>query len=129
MDDYDFFFDYNTLIKHFIDNDKIVPQTWNIIDSGCVELRYTEHVDMIVPSEYISEITAVFTTANARARLYKMMDWLDSCQVCYCDTDSAILIYDETNQDHKNTGIHITPDGFVSGIGLGQGYDAFDGDD
>ena len=34
MDDYDFFFDYNTLIQHFVDNDKIVPQTWNIMIQG-----------------------------------------------------------------------------------------------
>jgi G:T-mismatch repair DNA endonuclease (very short patch repair protein) len=129
MDDYDFFFDYNTLIKHFVDNDKIVPQTWNIIDSGCVELRYTEHVDMIVPSDYISEITAVFTTANARVRLYKMMDWLDTSQVCYCDTDSVIFIYDETNPEHKNPYIHKAPDGLEFGKGLGQWEDEFDGKD
>ena len=31
MDDYSFFYDYNSLIRHFINNNKIVPQTWNII--------------------------------------------------------------------------------------------------
>ena len=31
-----------------------------------LNLRYTEAVDMIIEIDYISEITAVFTTANAR---------------------------------------------------------------
>ena len=53
-----------------INNNKIIPQTWNIINEDCVELRYTEDVGMIIESDYISEITAVFTTANARIRLY-----------------------------------------------------------
>ena len=33
MDDYSFFYDYNSLIRHFINNNKIVPQTWNIINT------------------------------------------------------------------------------------------------
>ena len=129
MDDYDFFYDYNTLIKHFINNNKIIPQTWNIINSDCVELRYTEDTDMIIESDYISEITAVFTTANARVRLYKMMDWLDPSQIAYCDTDSVIFLYDEENPDHKNPYIHKTPDGLEFGSGLGQWEDEFDGKD
>ena len=98
MDDYSFFYDYNSLIRHFINNNKIVPQTWNIINTECVELRYTEDVDTIIESDYISEITAVFTTANARVRLYKMMDWLHPTQICYCDTDSVIFLYDEKSR-------------------------------
>ena len=129
MDDYTFFYDYNSLIKHFINNDKIVPQTWNIINSECVELRYTEDVDMIIESDYISEITAVFTTANARVRLYKMMDWLDPSQLCYCDTDSVIFLYDETNPSHKNPYLHEAPNGLEFGSGLGQWEDEFDGKD
>ena len=129
MDDYDFFHDYNTLIKHFINNNKIIPQTWNIINEDCVELRYTEDVDMIIESDYISEITAVFTTANARVRLYKMMDWLDPSQLAYCDTDSVIFLYDETHPNHKNPYIHKPPDGLEFGSGLGQWEDEFDGKD
>ncbi len=45
----------------------------------------------ITESDYISEMTAVFTAANAIMRLYKMLDWLHPSQVCYCDTDSAIV--------------------------------------
>ncbi len=67
--------------------------------------------------------------ANARVRLYKMMDWLDSSQVCYCDTDSVIFIYDETNPEHKNPYIHKAPDGLEFGKGLGQWEDEFDGKD
>ena len=117
------------MIKHFINNDKIIPQTWNIINNECVELRYTEDTDMVIESDYISEITAVFTTANARVRLYKMMDWLDPSQIAYCDTDSVIFLYDETNENHKNPYVHQAPDGLEFGSGLGQWEDEFDGKD
>ena len=48
MDDYKFFYDYNSLIKYFIHNDKIIPLTWNIINTDCVELRYANDVDLII---------------------------------------------------------------------------------
>jgi hypothetical protein len=129
MDDYTFFYDYNSMIKHFINNDKVLPQTWNIINDKCVELRYTEDTDMVIESDYISEITAVFTTANARVRLYRMLDWLDPSQIAYCDTDSVIFLYDKTNENHKNPYIHKAPDGLEFGKGLGQWEDEFDGKD
>ena len=52
--------------------------------------------------EFVSEITAAFTTATALIRLYNMLDWLDDSQVIYCDTDSAIFIYDEDAPKHKH---------------------------
>ena len=67
---------------------------------------------MTIESDYISEITAVFTTANAQCRLYKMMDWLDDSQMIYCDTDNVIFMYDEGNPNHKNPYIHEPPTQF-----------------
>ena len=58
---------------------------------------------MVIESDYISEITAAFITAHARARLNKMMDWLEPSQIAYCNTDSVIFLYDETNENHNNT--------------------------
>ena len=83
MDDYDFYFDYNKLINAFVNNNKIVPQTWNVIDAGCVELRYTEDQEMTIESDYISEITTLFTND------------LDDSQMIYRDTDIVIFMYDE----------------------------------
>ena len=57
---------------------------------------------MFIESDDIGEITAMFTTANARVRLYQMLDWLHPSQVCYCDTDSVIFIHNETNPEHKS---------------------------
>ncbi len=59
---------------------------------NCIELRYTEDTDKIQQAAYMSEITASFTTANARMRLYKMLEWLDPSQVIYVDTDSCVFI-------------------------------------
>ena len=39
VDDYEFIFDYNTLIRKLINNNKIVDTTWNIISEHCVEMR------------------------------------------------------------------------------------------
>ena len=128
MDEYEFIFDYNTLIRKFINNNKIMDTTWNIISEDCVELRYKENTDMFIESDYISEITAVFTTANARVRLYQMLDWLHPSQVCYCDTDSVIFIYDETNPEHKSPEKHKATT-LEFGGGLGQWEDEFDGKD
>ena len=58
-----------------------------------------------------------------------MLDWLDPSQLCYCDTDSVIFLYDETNPNHKNPYIHQTPKGLEVGSGLGQWEDEFDGKD
>jgi hypothetical protein len=83
-------------------NDKsITNKKWHIVNNNCVELKYDEDEDVRQEAEYISEVTAVFTTANARMRLYDMLDWLDPSQVLYCDTDSVFFIDDETNPNHR----------------------------
>ena len=127
MDDYDFFTDYNKMINKFVNNNKIIPQTWNIINKNCVELRFSEDQDMVIESDYISEITACFTTANARVRLYKMLDYFHPTQVLYCDTDSVFYRYDKNNPLHKD--INKLPDDIQLGKGLGQWEDEFDGKD
>ena len=58
-----------------------------------------------------------------------MLDWLHPSQICYCDTDSVIFVYDETNAEHKNPYVHQAPRGLEFGKGLGQWEDEFDGKD
>ena len=60
LDEYEFTFEYNTLIRKFINNNQIKDATWNIISEDCVELRYKEKKEMFIESDYLSEITAVF---------------------------------------------------------------------
>ena len=72
-----------------------------MLNDKFVELRFTQKQDYTVEAEYISEITVVFTTANARVRLHSMLDWLRPSQKIYCDSDSVIFIYDKTNPLHK----------------------------
>ena len=129
MQNYAFYHEYNKMVRCFVNDNKIVPQTWNIIDENCVELRYMEDQNMSIESDYISEITAVFTTANARVRLYNMLDWLDDSQIIYCDTDSVIFLYDEGNPNHKSPEKHQAPKHLEFGKGLGQWEDEFDGKD
>ena len=129
MDNYAFYHEYNKMVRCFVNDNKIVPQTWNIIDENCVELRYMEDQNMTIESDYISEITAVFTTANARVRLYNMLDWLDDSQIIYCDTDSVVFLYDEENPNHKSPEKHQAPKHLEFGKGLGQWEDEFDGKD
>ena len=88
LDSYEYFDEWNRLLLN-LTNDKIQTNSWHIINDGLVELRYTEDIDYHIEAEYISEVTAVFTTANARIRLMSMLHWLHPSQVIYCDTDSV----------------------------------------
>jgi hypothetical protein len=54
MDEYEFIFDHNVLIRKFINNNKIMDTTWNIISEDCVELRYKEKEDMFIPQTDLS---------------------------------------------------------------------------
>ena len=130
MDDYAFYADYNRLINALANNSTIKAQTWYVLDSECVELRYAEKEECVVESDYISEITAAFTTANARVRLYRLLDWLHPSQLAYCDTDSVIFMCDEANPEHRNPfgGASRPPEGVEFGDGLGQWKDELKGD-
>jgi hypothetical protein len=56
---------------------------------------------MNVEAEFINATAAAFTTANARMRLYQMIDFLNPDQPVYVDTDSMKYIYDPDNQTHN----------------------------
>ena len=62
---------------------------------------FCENDEDIIEGANISGITAIFTIANARMRLYSFLDWLDPSQIIYYDTDSCILLFDENNPKHK----------------------------
>ena len=101
---------------------------WHIVNNNCVELRYEEDNDISIEADYISEITAVFTTSNARMRLYDMLDWLHPSQVLYCDTDSVMILYDKTNPNHKYPkNDKSNPKTIKFGDGLGEWEDEFKG--
>ena len=109
-------------------DNKIKNKNWHIVNKNCVELRYEDDADVSVEADYISEVTAVFTTANARMRLYDMLEWLHPSQLCYCDTDSVMFIYDETNPEHKAPVNHESnPKTIKFGNGLGEWEDEFKG--
>ena len=102
LDSYDFYDDkqYNQFINKLLSN-KITTKGWEIVNENCVELHYNENNEDIIESNYISEITAIFTTANARIRLYSFLCWLHPSQIIYWDTDSCYFLYDENNPLHK----------------------------
>ena len=58
--------------------------------------------DMDAEAEFSNEAVAAFTTANARMRLYSMLDWFSPGQHVYCDTDSCIFLCDHNNPNHKS---------------------------
>ena len=112
-------------------NSNIKTNNWHIINNQCVELRYSDDIDLNIEAEYISEATAVFTTANARVRLYSMLNWLHPSQLIYCDTDSVIFIYDKNNPLHKspdNTANDL-PNNVKFGNALGEWENEFKEDE
>ena len=100
LSNYEFIYDYNKLLTKLNDDTK-KDKSWHIINEKCVELKCTDKTEYAIEADYISEITAVFTTASARLRLYDMLAWLDPSQLIYCDTDSVIFMVDEDNAKHK----------------------------
>lgn len=100
--------DYPQLIQK-LNDPATKSKNWHVIIEDCVELRYEALAYYTIEADYISELTAVFTNANARMRLYAMLQWLDTSQVCQYDTASVMLVYDPKNKDHKEP-INDKPD-------------------
>ena len=65
-----------------------VVNTHNI-NEGLMEVHYERNKETTDPPDYVSPMTAVFTTSNARVRLAKFMKVLHPSQLFYCDTDSC----------------------------------------
>ena len=109
----------------------ISTESWNIINKDCIEFRYCATENTNLKPDLISEITGVFTTANARLRLYDFMSYLHPSQLIYCDTDSVVWLYDSTNPLHKNRNNNDVnlPKSVKFGSGLGQWKSEFDKDD
>jgi hypothetical protein len=128
LDSYEFVSDYQKLVNKICDT-KIIAKTWNLVNQDCVEIRYFEDLDKNIEPEYISEITAVMTTANARMRLYDFISWIHPSQLIYCDTDSCIWLCDENNPSHKTKENNdpTLPPSVQFGTGLGQWSDEFKG--
>lgn len=61
----------------------------NIINQNCIEVSYNKKKPHIEDQHYSNIVVALFTTANARCRLYKELKRLDR-QVIYYDTDSIV---------------------------------------
>ena len=66
-----------------------------------MEVHYQRNNETTDPPGYVSKITAVFPTSNARViRLAKCMKVLHPSQLFYCDTDSCYFVYNPNNPDH-----------------------------
>ena len=80
LSSYEFIDSYDVFLDRLCSN-TIVPQGWNIINENMVEMRFLEDIENQMEAEFISEVTAVFTTANARLRLYDLLYWLHPSQI------------------------------------------------
>ena len=60
---------------------KKLSLNWEVLSENIVEFGYTDDIDHKSEADFISEITAVFTTANARLRLYDMCSFLHPSQI------------------------------------------------
>ena len=100
MKAYNFLTSFTDFTRNITDK-TIVPLSWEVISSNIVEFGYTDDIDNKMEAEFISEITTVFTTANARIRLYDMLSFLHPSQILYYDTDSCYFLYDPDDSNHK----------------------------
>ena len=121
LDQREFINDYNLFVQRCSDT-KIKKSTFDIINENCVEFIYKSVEGAEMDAKYISEVTAVFTTANARLRLYNFMSWFHPSQRVYSDTDSVYIFIDYKNKNHKCPvrDKHLLPTDISLGNGLGQ---------
>ena len=126
LDTYEYVNNWNKL-SLLLSSEKVNVSSWHILKDSCIELRYQDDLEYNVEEEYISDITGVFTTANARIRLMSMLHWLHPSQLIYCDTDSVIFLYDEENPLHKfpSNEAQDLPGNVRFGDALGEWEDEF----
>lgn len=67
LDSYEYITEWNRLLLQLA-NSNIKIHNSHIINNTFVELQYSDDIDLTVEAAYISEITAAYTTANARVR-------------------------------------------------------------
>ena len=107
------------LAKYTTNPDTIVVNT-HIIHENLMEVHYQRNTETITPPEYVSPITAVFTTSTALVRLAKFMKVLHPSQLFYCDTDSCYFVYNPSNPNHIDPRTAKLPEKVEIGDGLGQ---------
>jgi hypothetical protein len=54
LDSHEFIYDFNKLTMRMNDK-KVTPKQWNIINEKCVELKYEDDNDMVIDANYISQ--------------------------------------------------------------------------
>ena len=89
-DDFAFANEWSKMLM-LINDPEVNLKTWHIVSPTNVEIRYSKDQDMEVEAGFINEAVAAFTTANARMRLYQMLDYLAPGQSMYCDSDSCVF--------------------------------------
>ena len=111
MTDYTYVRSKKELAKYTTNPDVIVVNT---------HIIHERNIETTDPPEYVSHITAVFTTSNARLRLAKFMKVLHPSQLFYCDTDSCYFVYNPNNPNHIDPRTAKLPEKVQIGDGLEQ---------
>ena len=119
MTDYTYVRSMKELYKITSSPDKRLTN-FHIIHDNLIEVHYERTVEYSDPPDYVSPITAVFTTSNARVRLAKFMKVLHPSQLFYCDTDSCYFVFNPNNPEHVDPRIANLPEQVEIGDGLGQ---------
>lgn len=96
------FGNYFEIIHEMVRSDTLQIKDTIRLCENCVEAMYDESSDYTIDQAFINVTLAGSTTSNARLRLYNMLNWLDSPQVMYCDTDSGLFLDGENNPLHKS---------------------------
>ena len=90
--------EYVTDMKRFYEiilDDRLDNLNLSFLNETMVQMSYTLK-DLFVENEHNTNVfIAVFTTSNARLRLYEMLDYLEE-KVIYYDTDSIVYVDDGT---------------------------------
>jgi len=100
-------------------NSKTQLINFNTLSDNLIEVQHSRNPEYTDPADYISPITGVFTTSNARVRLYRFLDLLHPSQLLYCDTDNCYYSYNPNNPLHVDPKTASIDSGVEMGDSLG----------
>lgn len=88
------FFDTPEKLYRCLNDKELNILGWKIVHNECVAVTFKDKRNFVQPAKNTNVYHAIFTTSQARLKLYDLLEKLDE-RVLYYDTDSVIYVEDE----------------------------------
>ena len=110
---------YITDVKEYMNlliDDRIIVGHIQLVNDETVYVEYSFKHEFVSPSNRINVVLAAYTTAQARLKLYDLLERLDR-RVLYYDTDSVIFVSKVSSSKNENFGDQSVSETFEPQLG------------